>query len=391
MKYQVGVLFGSESVEHEISIISANQAINALDTNKYEVIPLYIGKNRQLYFGELLSDIKNFKDLDNLIKQSTQVTLVKQDNKCLVIPVKNKLFSKPLASIDIIVPVVHGTNCEDGTVQGLIEMLKVPYVGCNVLAAAVGQDKVFMKHILENNGVPVLPWTWFYSNEFENNQKELINKLESKLEYPMIVKPANLGSSVGISPAKNKKELIEAIIEAKQFDQKIVVEKMLESIVEVNCSVLGNHNSCIASCVEEIVNEKEFLSYSEKYLSGSKSKGMANTSRIIPARLTDKETELVKQLAIDTFLNLDSSGVARVDLIKDLKSKKFFVNEINTIPGSLSFYLWQEVGVDFTQLMDRLIEIALDNYRIKEMMTFSYSTNVLSNFGGSKGSKGVKG
>lgn len=387
MKYKVGVIFGGESVEHEISILSAHQAMAALDTIKYDVIPLYVAKNRQIYFGEWLKDLEKFKDLDNLISNSTQVCLVKQQHKVLVIPIKNRLFSNILSQLDIIVPIVHGTNCEDGTIQGYIEMLKVPYVGSGVISSAVGQDKVFMKQILCSNNIPLIDWTWFYSKDYDENPKVLIKNLEKQIKYPLIIKPANLGSSVGISSANNATELTAAINLAKQFDQKIVVERKLERFTEYNCSILGNHNNCTESSVEEIVKADSILTYDDKYLSGNKTKGMANTSRIIPARLTSDKTMEVKELARKSFIALDASGVVRVDLIFDHDEQKFYVNEINMIPGSLAFYLWSEVGVSFPDLMDRLIEIALENHRIKEKLTFSYTTNVLSQ---NRGIKGIK-
>lgn len=387
MKYRIGVIFGGESVEHEISIISAQQAIKALDQEKYQVFPIYVSKQRQLYFGDKLNDIVNFKDLDKLINEVAQVTLVKNQQKVEVMPIKAKLFAKPLAELDLIIPIVHGTNCEDGTIQGFLEMLKVPYAGCSVMAAAAGQDKVFMKHILTNCKIPIVPWTWFYSCDFERDEKALLNRLVNELDFPMIVKPANLGSSVGIATANNIEELSQAIKQAKQFDQKIVVEKLLTKIKEYNCSILGNHNDASASAIEEVMSTNELLTYDDKYLSGSKAKGMVNTSRIIPADLSEKRTEEVQELAKSAFMALDASGVVRVDLIRDMLTDKFYVNEINTIPGSLSFYLWQAVGVDFSELMDRLVALAIENYRIKESLTFSYSTNVLSNVGGIKGVK----
>jgi len=387
MKLKLGVLFGGESVEHEISIITANQAIQAIDNSKYEIIPIYVGKDRQLYFSELLFDLNNYKDLASLIAKCSPVTIIKDGNKAKLIYVKAKLFTKELTDLDVLVPIMHGTNCEDGTIQGFIEMFKVPYVGCSLQAAAVGQDKIFMKQILMQTGIPMVNWDWFYASDYQEHQQTTLENIEKKLVYPMIIKPASLGSSVGITTANNRKQLITAIDLAKNFDRKIVVEEMIEDLLEINCSVLGNHNNCEASVVEEVAKSDEILSYKDKYESNSKAKGMANTQRIIPARISKKDTKKVQKFAKDTFLALDCSGVARVDFMQNTKNKKIYVNEINTIPGSLSFYLWKESGIDFSELMDRLVNIALDNFKEKERLTFSYTTNVLKNFSGIKGVK----
>jgi len=389
MKITVAVLFGGESVEHEISCISANQALHALDQYKYQVIPIYIGKNRQLYTGDGLLDLMNYKNLDDLIKQCVQVQMIKKGNKVELHRVKPKLMTTYLCDIDVAMPIIHGTNGEDGTIQGYLEMLRIPYTGCNVIAAAAGQDKVLMKHCLQNSGIPIVPWTWFYSFDFQRDQAYWLAEVK-KIGFPVVIKPANLGSSVGISIAEDELTLIKAVEEAKQYDQKIIVEQMVENLLEVNCSVLGNAEQHEASVVEEVAKSEEILSYKDKYQSGGKSKGMAGvSSRIIPARLDETETQLVKDLALKTFKVLGSSGVVRVDLMKNQVTGKYYVNEINTIPGSLAFYLWEPVGISYQQLLQRLITIALDNYRIKEQMIFSYDTNVLANYKGVKGTKKV--
>ncbi len=388
MKYRLGILFGGESVEHEISIITANQVLHALNRDKYDVYPLYVGKNRQIYFSELLYDLGNYRDLDQLIAKCQQVSLVKQANKLKALPIKSKLFKNEEIELDILLPIVHGTNSEDGTFQGFIEMLKVPYVGCNVQAAAVGQDKVFMRQILQQSGLPLLPWTWLYSSAFTSGPKQALAKIERELPYPLIVKPASLGSSVGIATAKNRQELIAALTEASSYDRRLVVETLLSDFLEINCSVLGNSRQHQASVVEEVAKSEEILSYADKYEGGGKAKGMVATSRIIPARLSAADTKTVQDLAEATFIALDASGVVRVDFLQENKTKKIYVNEINTMPGSLSFYLWQESGINFSELMDRLIAIALDNFREKSLLTYSHSTNVLKNYrAGSKGGK----
>lgn len=400
MKLNIAVFFGGESVEHEVSIISAHQAIEALDKNKYNVIPVYVSKERKLYVSDLLKDISNYKDLKQLISQCTQVSITSEDNRVVIRPVKPSLFGpKELGTIDVAIPVMHGTNGEDGTIQGFFEMLKVPYAGCDLYGAAIGQDKVLQKNVLSDNNLPITNWFWVYGSEMDTHQNEILDKVH-RLIYPVIIKPARTGSSVGISIAHNDEEYLACFDEARQYDEKIITEKVVKPMREINCSVVGDSYSCVASVLEEVssVSQDELLSFSDKYLGGGKSsktqgsKGMASTARIVPAPLTDEQTRLVQQLAKETFRVLGTSGVCRIDFLMDADTKKVYVNEINTIPGSLAFYLWQAAGVSFSELMDKLVELALDRERRRSKMTFSYETNILSNFSASsaKGSKGSK-
>ena len=400
MKLNIAVFFGGESVEHEVSIISAHQAIEALDKNKYNVIPVYVSKERKLYVSDLLKDMSNYKDLKHLISQCTQVSITSEDNRVVIRPVKPSLFGpKELGTIDVAIPVMHGTNGEDGTIQGFFEMLKVPYAGCDLYGAAIGQDKVLQKNVLNDNNLPITNWFWVYGSEMDTRQSEILDKVH-RLIYPVIIKPARTGSSVGISIAHNDEEYLACFDEARQYDEKIITEKVVKPMREINCSVVGDSYSCVASVLEEVssVSQDELLSFSDKYLGGGKSsksegsKGMASTARIVPAPLTDEQTRLVQQLAKETFRVLGTSGVCRIDFLMDADTKKVYVNEINTIPGSLAFYLWQAAGVSFSELMDKLVELALDRERRRSKMTFSYETNILSNFSASsaKGSKGSK-
>ena len=400
MKLNIALFFGGESVEHEVSIISAHQAIEALDKNKYNVIPVYVSKERKLYVSDLLKDISNYKDLKHLISQCTQVSITSEDNRVVIRPVKPSLFGpKELGTIDVAIPVMHGTNGEDGTIQGFFEMLRVPYAGCDLYGAAIGQDKVLQKNVLNDNNLPITNWFWVYGSEMDTHQSEILDKVHH-LIYPVIIKPARTGSSVGISIAHNDEEYLACFDEARQYDEKIITEKVVKPMREINCSVVGDSYSCVASVLEEVssVSQDELLSFSDKYLGGSKSaksegsKGMASTARIVPAPLTDEQTRLIQQLAKETFRVLGTSGVCRIDFLMDADTKKVYVNEINTIPGSLAFYLWKAAGVSFSELMDKLVELALDRERRRSKMTFSYETNILSNFSASsaKGSKGSK-
>ncbi len=393
MKLKVAVFFGGESVEHEISIISAKQAIEALDSEKYEIIPVYISKQRDFYYGEELRDLKNYKDMNILLSKVQQVVFVKRGNMVSIEPVKKKIFSKVLNTVDVAIPIVHGTNGEDGTLQGYLEMLKIPYVGCDVIAAGIGQDKVVMRHILENSKLPLTPWFWVYGHEAESKREEILSQAK-EIGYPLVLKPACLGSSVGVSVVTQEDELIEAIQEASRYDFKVVIEKKVENLREINATVLGSCFKAEEGELEEVGNQGEILSYSDKYQGGKKgpskgSKGMASASRIVPAPLEKEEAEHISTLALKTFKVLGTSGVCRIDFMMNGETKDIVVNEINTIPGSLAYYLWTPKGVNFTQLMDRLIQEALDRFRRKEKMTFSYEINLLENYS-ETGIKGIK-
>lgn len=399
MKLNTAVFFGGESVEHEVSIISAQQAIAALDADRYNVIPVYVAKNRKLYVGEALNDIANFRNLNTLIDSCTQVTIVLEDNQVVIKPVKASLFSrKDLGTIDVAIPVMHGTNGEDGTIQGFFEMLKLPYAGCDLYGAAVGQDKVLQKHILADNDLPITNWFWCYGTDIDEDRQAVLRKVH-KLIYPVILKPARTGSSVGISIAHNDEEYLECFEEARRYDEKIITEKVVKPMIELNCSVLGDGADARASVIEQVgsVSGDELLSYKDKYQGGgkgsksssSKSAGMASTARIVPAPISKEQTEYIQSLALKTFRVLGSAGVCRIDFMMDAETKTVYVNEINTIPGSLAFYLWKEEGMSFTQLMDALVQQALDRERRRSRMTFSYDTNLLSTYSANsaKGSK----
>jgi len=390
MKLNIGVMYGGESVEHEVSVISAIQAMNAIDKTKYNVIPIYISKNREFYSGEELLNMDIYKDLDVLTKTVLQIVLFKENQRVWMKPLKKKMLrSHKQVGIDVIIPVIHGTNGEDGTIQGLLEILDVSYAGCDVIAAAAGQDKAIQKMIFEHEGLPIVPWSWFYYSDF-NNQREVYMKRIMKIGYPVIVKPACLGSSIGITIAKNEMEALLAIETASQYDEKIVVEKAIEDLREINCSVLGDRYACKTSVLEEVTKKDVILSYQDKYTGNAKgSKGMASTQRVIPAMLDQETTQLVQKYAITVFKSIGAAGVCRVDFMIDEKTDKLYVNEINTIPGSLAFYLWSHTGVDFISLMDTLIELALERTRRKDKMVYSYASNILANFS-NNGSKGMK-
>jgi len=387
MKIKVGVFFGGASVEHEVSIISASQAMNALDKEKYQVIPVYISKENELYTGKKLLKIENFQDLDKLKKRCTRVQLVKLDDEFVL---KSIQKLKPSKKIDIAFPVVHG-NGEDGTLQGFLEMVGVPFTGCDVKGAVVGQDKIYMKMLFKENNIPTTDFVSFVSSDYELNEAAVLKRIEH-LRYPLFIKPSSLGSSVGISRATDKRELIEAIEEAITYDTRIIVEEGVSNLVEVNCSVLGDYEEQETSEIEEVMGKDDFLSFKDKYLSGGSSKGgaksgMAATNRVIPARVSEQLSREIKDTAIKVFRLLNTKGVCRIDFLIDKDTNKMYVNEINTIPGSLAFYLWESIDVDFSELVNKIVDLAVKREREREKLIFTYDSNILSNFSGAKASK----
>ena len=392
MKTKVGVFFGGRSVEHEISVISALQAINAFDPEKYEVIPVYISKQGKWYTGPDLLEISNYKDLKGLEAKTEEVYMKPEygDFKLYSSKPSKNIFSKKkevIADLHIAFPILHGSHGEDGMFQGLLESIGIPFVGCDTLSSANGMDKITMKMILSESGIPVVEYVWFTDREWLSNREEIDKKIENNLAYPVIVKPANLGSSVGISKATDRKSLDRAIENAIRFSSRIIVEHMVQDMMEINCSVLGDADHRETSVCEEPIKHNDFLTYDEKYGGGTKS-GMQASEKKIPADLPENISGKIRKLASETFRVLACNGVSRIDFMIDKETDEIYVNEINTIPGSLSYYLWEETGISFTELIDKLISLALKRKRDIERKTFSYDTNIFAMGGGLKnGSK----
>lgn len=394
MKTKIALMFGGRSVEHEVSVISGIQAYMAIDKEKYEITPVYLTKNNEMYVGEDIGKIENYRDIPALLNKSTRVIMINEGDGVHMVSHKAGLFGKKTdIPVDLAFPVVHGTNVEDGALQGYFKTLGLPFVGCDVTASAVGMDKYVQKAVLKDNDIPVLD-SYIYTMADYEKMDNLMNDIEAKIGYPVIVKPFNAGSSVGITVAKDRSELSKAIDEAYSYARKIIAEHAITKLREINCAVLGDENVAEASEIEEPLHSKDILSYEDKYCSGGgkktgSSQGMAGVSRKIPAEVSPEMREEIRSIAVKAFQKLGCNGVARIDFMIDEETGKFYYNEINTIPGSLAFYLWEALGMKYKEQLDRMIELALKRVREEAAVTYSFDTNILSGavLGGSKAGK----
>lgn len=389
---KVGVIFGGESVEHEVSIITAVQAMNFINSQKYEVVPIYIDKKRNWYTGELLREMETYKDLENIGNYAKEVTLTRKDDE-FILQKKRGIFKGVVNTIDVAFPIVHGKGVEDGSLSGYLETIGIPYVGPSMLGASIGQDKVVQKQVLAVAAVPVVNYTWFYDQEYLEDEETILKDIK-KLGYPVIVKPARLGSSVGITVAKNEKEVKDAIDEAIKYDEKIVVEAMVPNLLELDCAVLGSNNKMECSLIGEMMTKNDFLTFEDKYIGNGGKKGPKNGNKIstsgfkIPADVDKEIEEKIYTEAQKAFRALNLSGVTRFDFLVNKETKEVFVNEPNTIPGCLAFFFFTPKGKKYPKLLDELINGAIKEYKNSQKKVTSFESNVLSTYNGSKGAKG---
>ena len=360
-KLRVGVVFGGRSGEHEVSLVSATSVINALDKEKYEVIPIGITQaGRWLSSGKALQLLKS----KNGLEQEPERFLAPEPNRQALMSINGESDSR----LDVVFPVVHGTYGEDGTLQGLLELANIPYVGAGVLGSALGMDKILQKQLYEQVGIPVPRYIWFLSSECKSKPTKVVAEIEKHLKYPVFTKPANTGSSVGISKAHNRKELVECLAIAAGYDRKVIVEQGVKNAREIECSVLGNDNP-IASVPGEIIPSNEFYDYDAKYVDGK-------STSVIPAELPKKVVKQIQRIAIQAFKALDLAGMARVDFFVTRKKNAIYLNEVNTIPGftSISMYpkMWEASGISYSELLDRLIMLAIERHLEKNAIKTTY-------------------
>ena len=399
-KRNIAVLFGSRTCEHDVSIISALQLIEAAKTAGFTVIPVYISREGLWYTGEALTQIETFREFNPMGKGITRVNLDVSANAGDLWawpPQRAGLFAKvpaPIAHIDVAIPVLHGLHGEDGTVQGLLEMANIPYASSGVLGSAVGMDKIAMKQMLRGAGYPVLDYVWLTRDQLKADREAIVERIEREIKYPAFVKPAALGSSIGVSKATNREELDKALDLAASYDRRILVEVGINNPVEINCAALGYGEDVRTSVCEMPVPSTgdKFLNFFEKYLrnvgtKGESSRGMKSLSRVVPAPIGEELTERIQRMTKEIFRLLDCRGTVRIDFILD-ENDVLYVNEPNTIPGSLAFYLWQECGVSFGKLVEIMVEDALRAHADKNTNVFAFDSTILQKVAaGAKGSK----
>lgn len=366
---KIGIIYGGKSVEHEVSIITGLQVYENLDKSKYTPELIYIDKDGDWFFGEKkLKDLKIYKNWTKKCAKQFQPSLNKKDKKNI------------LNSLDAVIIACHGNYGEDGKLQSFLEFLDIPYTSSGVVGSASGMDKIVMKSIFSGIDLPVLPYIWFTRHDWIENSDEVIKKVRYTLDYPVFVKPANLGSSIGISMVNDEKDLINAIDVASKYDYRIIVEKGVANSVEINCSAIMKDNEVLTSVLEEPVRWEKFLSFDDKYINAnSKTKGMGSMGRKIPAEVTKEQKEHIENYTKQIYKTMDCCGVVRVDYLMDESREHVYVNEINTIPGSFSFYLWEHNDLPFTRLIDVLIEEALRQAQLRKDKVLKYDSKILDN------------
>ncbi|MEQ9105283.1 MAG: D-alanine--D-alanine ligase family protein [Rhodothermales bacterium] len=379
-KTRVGVWFGGQSPEHEVSVISALQAASALDGDRFVPVPVYVSKQGQWYAGNHLLELERYQDLASLVADATEVALAPGTGQTArLVPVHGPLLGRaePVV-LDVVFVAFHGGSGENGGVQGMCEMLGVPYTGSGVLSSAAGMDKVVAKTLCQLDGVPVVPWQVVAENEWRGHEDTFLKMIQDALGMPLIVKPVRLGSSIGIAKVTTAEELEAAMEDAFRYDSRALIEQCVPNLREINASVLGRGATCRVSVLEEPVAADAFLSFKDKYQrSAGKSSGMASLDRLIPAPLEAHVAERIRGLAVQAFTALDSAGVARIDFLMDAGTGDVYFNEINTIPGSFSFYLWEPAGLPFRELLSELIDLAFERFEEQQARVQSYDINLL--------------
>ncbi len=403
-KIRAGVFFGGPSVEHEVSVITAMQAMAAMDSDRYLVIPVYVTKNGDFYTGEHLSRLESYRNIPQALEQAQKVLLTREGKEVCLVSARQKRFGRRFCQVlDVALPIFHGTGGEDGTMQAHFERLSLPYTGPDVASSAIGMDKWAAKALFRLHGIPCVEGLKLRRSEYYADPEELCARIESAVGYPVIVKPYNLGSSVGIHKCRDRAALLEGLEDAFLYSPAVLTERAVSNLREINCAVLGDDEEARASVCEEPLNATDILTYADKYQSGgggkggsktggskaAGSRGMQSLARVVPAHLPEEVAEKIRALAIEAFRAVGACGCSRIDFLMDSETQELFVNEINTIPGSLAFYLWEESGLPFSQLMDEMVRLALKRQRQRALLHTSFETNLLQNaqLGGAKGAK----
>jgi len=356
MKLKIGVVFGGKSLEHELSIITALQAMDNIDTEKYEVIPIYVTKDLVWYSSGCLRYVDSFNNFNLIERYATKVNLINKKGRFIL--QTTGLIKRELTELHLVIPMVHGRGTEDGTIQGYLQMIGIPYVSNNIYSSVICQDKVFTKQLLEYNEIPNIKSVWFFDNEYLKNKESLFKKID-KLSYPLIIKPATLGSSIGIRIVKRKEELDTLINEVLKYDRKIVIEEKINDVLEYNISILKTNDKLYISAIEEISTNLEFRDYYDKcnldnYLNG-------NIKRILPAEISEKLSSEIVDLAKKTINLFNNTGLSTIDFLYDRDKKKLYLNEINSIPLCFSHHLWEEANISYKELLTIMINDTIKN------------------------------
>ena len=386
----VGVVFGGRSVEHDVSVVTGHQIMQAFDRDRFEVVPIYISREGKWYTGEPLAELKNFQDEVISYRGVTNAVISPsvQHHGLIINPVTGRLQKNEVKRLDVVFPAIHGSHGEDGTLQGLLELADIPYVGCGVFSSALTNDKGFTKDLLKHHGVPVVEGLVFTRADWLARRDELLAQITASMAFPIFVKPATLGSSIGVGRAGDESMLAMALDIAASFDRRVVVEPAMTDSVEINCAVMGYGDNIEASVLEQPVSWEEFLTYEEKYMRGGG--GMKSAERVIPAPISDALSQRIADCAVDAFRAVDGRGTARIDFLVNVEQGDIRLNEINTMPGSLAFYLWQETGLTNGEVVERLVRLAQEAHADKRRNTYNYQTSLIE-LTASRGLKGVKG
>ncbi|HOK17152.1 MAG TPA: D-alanine--D-alanine ligase family protein [Candidatus Paceibacterota bacterium] len=376
-KATIGVFFGSRSPEHDISIITAELIISGLKGLEYPVIPVYFAKDGTWYINEKLGNLSFFQTDIWDFKNWHRYYLDLENSKEKIVLKQKGIFGKKVV-IEIAFPAFHGQYGEDGTIQGLWETFNVPYIGCDVSSCALAKDKVFTKLIYQANQIPTVNFVYFYNFEWNIQKEKILKEIETKLNYPLFVKPARLGSSIGIKKVKNQNELEEAIEVALHYDEKVLVENGIENVRDLTCAVLGNFKNPFVSLVQESLYEVDFFTFEDKYLKGGGAQtGKARQKIVIPAEIPNKLTEEIQKLAKEIFIMFGGTGISRIDFLYDEEENKLYANEINPLPGTLYHHLFKKSGVEFPQLLQKLIDLALERHKEKQQLITTFNSSVL--------------
>ncbi len=392
-RLKVGVIFGGRSVEHDVSIVSAHQAMAVL-ADDHDIVPIYITREGRWYAGEALNDLEVYRN-ESWTRAGDEAFIPSSTGYGGLYMPSSGRFAKPqTVPLDVVLPAIHGTFGEDGTLQGLLELAGIPYAGSGVTGSAAGMDKITMKGVFKATGLPVVRDLVIDARALLADETAVIDEIERVIGYPAFVKPSRLGSSVGIGKASDRAGLAEALDVARRYDSRMLVEVAMEDCIEINCSVLGGPGSeARVSVCEQPVAWEEFLTFSDKYLRGGKAAagaksesggGMAGQERRIPAPISDDLTKQVQHNALTAFKAVDAAGVARIDSFVNEETGETWVMEINTVPGSFAFYLWEASGVSFRQLMNEVIDIGIAAHKARSELMFTFQSNMLSGLKGGK-------